>query len=66
MGREEDFKASSLLASDMSRWVTGQNIVVDGAGQFVNINFIIELLFFFSYESAQVVFQLLEYVYVRE
>lgn len=31
MGREEDFKGViAFLASDMSRWVTGQNIVVDG------------------------------------
>ena len=31
MGREEDFKgASAFLASDLSEWVTGQNIMVDG------------------------------------
>jgi NAD(P)-dependent dehydrogenase (short-subunit alcohol dehydrogenase family) len=31
MGVEEDFKGAALfLASDLSRWVTGQNIVVDG------------------------------------
>lgn len=31
MGTEEDFKgAAILLASDMSAWMTGQNIVVDG------------------------------------
>ena len=31
MGCEEDFKGViAFLASDMSRWVTGQNIVVDG------------------------------------
>lgn len=31
MGMEEDFKgAAILLASDMSAWMTGQNIVVDG------------------------------------
>jgi NAD(P)-dependent dehydrogenase (short-subunit alcohol dehydrogenase family) len=31
MGREEDLKgAVAYLASDMSEWVTGQNIIVDG------------------------------------
>lgn len=31
MGREEDFKGAIVyLASDMSAWVTGQNLVVDG------------------------------------
>ena len=31
MGREEDFKgAIAFLATDMSDWVTGQNIMVDG------------------------------------
>jgi NAD(P)-dependent dehydrogenase (short-subunit alcohol dehydrogenase family) len=31
MGTEEDFKGATLfLASDLSRWVTGQNIMVDG------------------------------------
>lgn len=31
MGFEEDFKGAALyLASDLSRWMTGQNIVVDG------------------------------------
>ncbi len=31
MGNEEDFKgAAAYLASDLSRYVTGQNLVVDG------------------------------------
>ena len=31
MGREEDIKgAIAYLASDMSRWVTGTNLVIDG------------------------------------
>ena len=37
MGREEDFKgAIAFLASDLSDWVTGQNIMVDGGWEFGN------------------------------
>ena len=33
MGREEDLQGAIVyLATDMSKWVTGQNLVVDGAG----------------------------------